>query len=457
MSETFIDAAKIYDALEKAARPTHAEVAELLAKGRALAGLTPIEAATLLNAGGVEAGDAIAEAAAYIKKTIYGDRLVFFAPLYLSNYCVNACAYCGFHAGNKAGRRKLATEEIRAEVVRLIEMGHKRLLLEAGEDPEHNPIDYILDSIDTIYSVKTAKGEIRRLNVNIAATSVADYRRLKAKGIGTYQLFQETYHAQTFERLHKGPKGDFSRQLYAMDNAFRAGIDDVGIGVLFGLHDWRFEALGLITHAEYLSKRFGVGPHTISVPRFRPAASVGFTPEYPVSDEDFLRLIAVLRIAVPYTGMIITTRESPEIREAAFRLGISQTSAASSTTPGGQSSGGGGVAQFDLADRRSLDEIAISVMKQGFTPSFCTACYRKQRTGSAFMELAKPGDIHEFCQPNSILTLLEYLEDAASPQSRVLGMEIIKNSLEGIENPAVRRQTEDRLERIKRGERDLYF
>jgi len=461
LSGTFIDEIKIREAIERTAAPSKEAVMDVLSKGLSLQGLGLEETAVLLNAKGEEAREAIFDVAAHIKETIYGDRLVFFAPLYLSNYCVNDCGYCGFHSSNRSGRKKLTFDEIRSEVERLIEMGHKRLLLEAGEDPANNPIEYVLDAIDTIYSVRTPRGEIRRLNVNIAATSVENYRRLKDKGIGTYQLFQETYHRETFARLHRGPKADYLRQLYAMDKAFEAGIDDVGLGVLFGLYDWRFEVLALVSHAEYLSAAFGVGPHTISVPRFRPAPSVGYAPSYPVSDEDFLRLIAVLRIAVPYTGMIITTRESPLIRETAFRIGISQTSAASTTTPGGfalkENSSGRGVEQFTLSDKRTLDEIAISVMKQGYTPSFCTACYRKKRTGSVFMDLAKPGDIHEFCAPNSILTLLEYLEDIASPESRALGLEIIRKSLDGIENPAIREATEEKIERIKKGERDLYF
>ncbi|MBI5561325.1 MAG: [FeFe] hydrogenase H-cluster radical SAM maturase HydG [Deltaproteobacteria bacterium] len=459
MTGSFIDEKRIHEAIEAAARPSSEAVAALLAKGRSLAGLTMPEAALLLRAEGEEARSAIFETASYIKNAIYGDRLVFFAPLYLSNHCVNDCAYCAFHAANGAARKKLTQDEIRRETERLIEMGHKRLLIEAGEDPVNNPFDYVLESIDTVYSVKTPKGEIRRLNVNVAATTVENYRLLKAKGIGTYQLFQESYHRPTFERMHRGPKADYERQLHAMDKAFEAGIDDVGIGVLFGLYDWRFETLGLITHAEYLSKKFGVGPHTISVPRWRTAATVHIAPEFLVSNAGFLRLIAVLRIAVPYTGMIITTRETPEIRQAAFRIGISQTSAASSTAPGasGAATGNGAVAQFELSDKRSLDEIALSVMRQGFTPSFCTACYRKRRTGSAFMDIARPGDIHEFCQPNGILTLLEYIEDIASPESRAAGMEIIKKSLEAIENPAIRRETEERMERIKQGERDLYL
>ena len=453
-NDTFIDEQRLTDAIGRASAPSPGELSTVLAKGRALQGLTIEEAALLMSASGEEALQAIFDTASYIKNTIYGGRLVFFAPIYLSNFCVNECAYCGFHAGNGAPRKKLTMDEIRRETTRLIEMGHKRLLLESGEDPVNNPIDYVLEAIDAIYSVKTPMGEIRRINVNIAATTADNYRALKGKGIGTYQLFQETYHRPTFEKMHRGPKGDYRRQLYAMDGAFNSGIDDVGLGVLFGLYDWRFETLGLISHAEYLSKTFGVGPHTISVPRFRPAHSVDLMPEHPVADENFLKLIAILRIAIPYTGMIITTRERPDIRKAAFDTGISQASAASSTAPAGA---GSRVAQFELSDKRSLDEIAISVMKQGLTPSFCTACYRRQRTGSAFMDLAKPGDIRDFCKPNSILTLLEYLEDAASAEGKALGMEIIEKSLESMGDTPMRKETEERLERIKRGERDLYF
>lgn len=455
---TFIDEDKLHAILGNTVNTPAGTVAGILDKGRRLEGLTLEETAILINTADHDSGRAIAETAAFIKNAIYGDRLVFFAPLYLSNYCVNDCEYCGFHARNSSTRKKLTMDEIREQVGYLTDMGHKRLLLELGEDPNNNPIDYLLEAIDTIYSAKKARGEIRRVNVNIAATTIENYRLLKNRGIGTYQLFQETYHRETYETLHKGPKNNYERQLYAVDKAFKAGIDDVGLGVLFGLYDWRFEVLSLISHAIYLSDAFGVGPHTISVPRFRPASTVEMRPAHPVSDKDFLKLIAILRIAVPYTGMIITTRERPEIREIAFRTGITQTSAASSTAPGGfGKSGSNETRQFELADKRSLDEIAISVMNQGFTPSFCTACYRKSRTGNTFMDLAKPGDIKDFCRPNSILTLMEYLEDSASLESRSLGMDMIKKSLSEIDNASLREQTEERLERIRHGERDLYF
>lgn len=460
-TSTFIDEEKINLTLRQSCEPTQEELAGILKKGRTLVGLSLEEVALLINTTGADELERIFDTAAYVKKTVYGERLVLFAPLYLSNYCVNDCAYCGFHSSNKGPRKRLSTGEIREQVSLLIDMGHKRLLLEAGEDPVHNKIDYILDAIDTIYSVKRDKGEIRRLNVNIAATTIENYKRLKEKGIGTYQLFQESYHRETYEGLHKGPKSDYRRQLYALDSAFAGGIDDVGIGVLFGLYDWRFEVMALVAHALYLSKEFGVGPHTISVPRFRPASTVGLIPPSPVSDDDFLKLIAILRIAVPYTGMIITTRESPDIRASAFRVGVTQASAASSTAPGGLGKNGDRQsAQFELSDKRSLDEVASDIMSQGFTPSFCTACYRKKRTGAAFMELARPdgsGDIDDFCEPNSLLTLMEYLLDNATCESKVTGLELIEKRLGKMQGSTLKKETEERLERIRQGERDLFF
>lgn len=447
----------IEDALSRDFKPDAPKVREALSKARSLAGLTVMEAMALVSAG-QELTEEINEAAAHVKRAIYGERLVFFAPIYISNYCVNDCRYCGFHAGNSTSRKKMTRGEIISETRRLVDMGHKRLLLESGEDSANNPIDYVCEAIEAIYSVKTDKGEIRRINVNIAATSVENLKKLKSCGIGTYQLFQETYHRRTYEELHRGPKADYMRQLGALDNAFEAGIDDVGIGALFGLHDWRFETLSLIAHAAHLSKKFGVGPHTISVPRFRPANYVDYSPENVVSDRDFLRLIAILRVAVPYAGMIITTRETPEIRRAAFQIGITQASAASRTAPAGQGlPGNADVAQFETSDKRTLNEIAIDVMRNGFTPSFCTACYRKNRTGQAFMDLAKPGDIQEFCTPNGILTLQEYIEDIATPEGRALGEAIIRRSLDEIRNPVLRRQTEEKLELVRKGKRDVYF
>lgn len=458
MEHSFIDENRLKGLLQGDAQPSASETSAILQKGRTLAGLSTEEVAALIKVTDKGLLDEMFDTALFVKQAIYGDRLVFFAPLYVSNYCVNDCGYCGFHASNPSPRKKLTIDEIREQTGRIISMGHKRLLLEAGEDAGNNPIDYILDAIDAVYSVKKDNGEIRRINVNIAATTVDNYRRLKEREIGTYQLFQETYHRPTYEAMHRGPKRDYLRQLHALDKAFEAGIDDVGLGVLFGLHDWRFEALALVTHAKYLQERFGAGPHTISVPRFRPAETVDFVPAHPVSDDDFLKIIAILRIAVPYTGMIITTRERPEIRKRAFQIGISQTSAASATSPGGFGADGKtGVEQFEISDRRSLDETAVSIMKDGFTPSFCTACYRKGRTGSSFMDLAIPGEIHHFCQPNSVLTLMEYIEDYASEEGRALGMEAISRSLGSMDNHAIRMQTEERLDRIKKGERDIFF
>jgi len=457
MSETFIDRDIPEGLLREAERPA-ADISRILEKGRRLEGLSLYDTAALLNSKDEAATGELFETAAFITRSIYGKRLVFFAPLYLSNYCVNDCIYCGFQRSNPLSRKKLSMGEIKEQVTHLINMGHKRLLLEFGEDPANNPVDYILDAIDTVYSVKSKKGEIRRVNVNIAATTTDNYRLLKEKGIGTYQLFQETYHQETFERVHSGFKADYQRQLGAMDRAMEAGIDDVGLGVLFGLHDFRFEVLALLAHANYLQKRFGVGPHTISVPRFRPAPSVTFRPEHPVSDLDFLRIIAILRIAVPYTGLIITTRESPEIRKKAFGIGITQTSAASSTSPGGFAKRGSKeLEQFKLSDQRTLDEVAMTVMNQGFTPSFCTACYRKGRTGESFMELAMPGHINRFCAPNSILTLMEYTEDHASAKTRELAFASIEKSLKEIADPALRKKTREQLEKIRDGKRDIYF
>ena len=380
--------------------------------------------------------------AAKVKQEIYGERLVFFAPLYLSNYCVNDCAYCGFHGRNNSlERRKLTLDEIGDQAKILVAMGHKRILLECGEDPVNNDIEYVVSAMERIYTTG-----IRRINVNIAATTVENYRQLKAAGIGTYQLFQETYHRITYEKIHRGPKADYDRQITAHERAFQAGIDDFGIGVLFGLYDYKHEVISLIAHVKRLEEKLGVGPHTISVPRFRPAQSVAFQPPSPVSDEDFLKLIAVLRLAVPYTGLILSTRESPKIRARAFALGISQASAASRV-----------MGQFKTADERSLEEVVQSVLEQGFLPSFCTACYRRGRTGEKFMELARPGEIHAFCRPNGLLTFAEYLEDYGRNGLYAKGYKIINYYLGQIENESMRLQTKEKLAKIQAGERDLYF
>ena len=453
----FLDEKQIFGILEKTKKPSQDKVLEVLNKVQKKKGLDLKEVGWLVNADNSELIEEMFRAAGKIKKDIYGERLVLFAPLYVSSFCVNNCEYCGFHRRNTASRKKLTLEEVAEQVKILEDMGHKRLLLEFGEHPEENPIDYVVDVIKTIYGIKSGRGEIRRVNVNIAATTVENYCKLKEAGIGTYQLFQETYHRETYEKLHKGPKADYERQLFAHDRAFEAGIDDIGLGVLFGLYDWRFEVLALISHAQYLDKKFGVGPHTFSVPRFQLAETVDWQSEYPVSENELLKIIAILRLAVPYTGMIISTRERPEIRAKAFEIGISQTSAGSRTSPGGYGEESKEVSQFELQDERSLDEVVKSVLEQGLLPSFCTACYRSSRTGKTFMDLAKPGNIHNFCRPNAILTFQEYLDDYAFPQVKKFGQEIIEKYLLEIPSQKIRLETLNKLERIKKGERDLYF
>ena len=398
-----------------------------------------------------------------IKQKLYGNRIVMFAPLYLSNYCVNGCVYCPYHAKNRTiARKKLSQEEIRREVVALQDMGHKRLALEAGEDPLRNPIDYILESIQTIYGIHHKNGAIRRVNVNIAATTVENYRRLRDAGIGTYILFQETYHKGNYETLHPtGPKSKYSYHTEAMDRAMEGGIDDVGIGVLFGLNTYRYDFVGLLMHAEHLEAAFGVGPHTISVPRICPADDIE-TKDFPnaISDEMFCRLVAVIRIAVPYTGMIISTRESEAVRRKVLELGISQISGGSRTSVGGYAvpeTKEENSAQFDISDRRTLDEVVNWLLDLGHIPSFCTACYREGRTGDRFMSLVKRGQIANCCQPNALMTLKEYLEDYASPETREKGIRLIHEEMERIPNPKIREIALRNLHEIEEGKRDFRF
>lgn len=453
-----INEERIYNILSNTREPSKYELDDILAKGREKKGLVLEEVGVLVSVKDKEQLESIFTTARLIKDEIYGERLVFFAPLYVSDFCVNDCEYCNFHIRNKSmSRKKLTLEEVKEQTIYLINMGHKRLLLEFGEDPINNSIDYVTEVISTIYSQKTDKGNIRRVNVNIAATTVENYKRLKEAKIGTYQLFQETYHRETYRRLHRGPKSDYLRQITAHDRAFEAGLDDLGLGVLFGLYDWRYEVLALVQHAQYLDTKYGVGPHTISVPRFRPAPTVTYTPKYPVSDEDFLKLIAILRIAVPYTGMIISTRERPEIRRFAYSIGISQTSAGSVTSPGGYGKTKKEDCQFSISDERSLSEVVMSVLQDGLLPSFCTACYRTGRTGERFMELSKPGEIHNFCRPNGLLTFAEYLEDFSSDGIYEKGYELIEYYLNRIENDTLRIKTREKIELIKRGKRDIYF
>lgn len=461
----FIEEKEILEILASVSENKNVNLEAILEKARAKNGLNLNEVAFLLNLDSQPDLERIFLTAAKIKQEIYGNRLVLFAPLYVSDFCVNNCRYCAFHVQNKAPRKRLSLEELAQQVKILEEMGHKRLLLEFGEDPLNNPIDYVIEAINTIYKTKSGQGEIRRVNVNIAATAIEDYKKLKSAGIGTYQLFQETYHRGTYEKIHQGPKADYERQITAHERAFAAGLDDFGLGVLFGLYDFKFEVLSLIAHAQYLDKKLGVGPHTISVPRFNRAPTVSFNPEFRVSDADFLKIIAIIRLAVPYTGMIISTRETPEIRRMAFQIGISQTSAASKTSPGGYKKDGdkkdtakkGELEQFDLHDHRRLDEVVADICQLGYLPSFCTACYRSKRTGARFMALAKTGKIHELCQPNALMTFQEYLLDYASEKTRFMGEELIKKEIEKMDNQNVKGNLIAGLQRIKAGERDIYI
>ncbi|MCI6618949.1 MAG: [FeFe] hydrogenase H-cluster radical SAM maturase HydG [Prevotella sp.] len=460
----FIDDAEIKASLEYAeANKNNLElIDELLAKADLCKGLSHREAAVLLLCDDAKIRARIHDLARDVKKRFYGNRIVLFAPLYLSNYCVNGCVYCPYHAKNhQLPRKKLTQEEVRHEVIALQDLGHKRLALESGEHPIETPIEYILECINTIYNTHHEHGEIRRVNVNIAATTVENYQKLKDAGIGTYILFQETYHKANYERLHPtGPKSDYAWHTEAMDRAQTAGIDDVGCGVLFGLSPYAYDFVGMLMHAEHLEARFGVGPHTISVPRIRPADDIdpNMFPNA-VPDEDFLHIIACIRLAVPYTGMIISTRESADIRGKALHLGISQISGGSRTSVGGycEEDGGEDTAQFETNDTRSLDEIIAWLIDMGYIPSFCTACYREGRTGDRFMSLCKSGKIHACCTPNAIMTTKEYLVDYASPETRAKGEALIQHSLNLIDNPKIRRITERHLADIAHGERDFRF
>lgn len=436
---------------------------KILEKAKDGKGVTHREALVLLDCELEDENEKIYKLAKEIKKRFYGRRIVMFAPLYLSNYCVNGCVYCPYHYKNKhICRKKLTQEEIKNEVIALQDMGHKRLAIEAGEDPVNNPIEYILESIKTIYSIKHKNGAIRRVNVNIAATTVENYRKLKEAGIGTYILFQETYHKENYEKLHPtGPKHDYAYHTEAMDRAMEGGIDDVGLGVLFGLNMYRYDFTGIIMHAEHLEAAHGVGPHTISVPRICPAEDIDpseFTNA--ISDDIFAKIVAVIRIAVPYTGMIVSTRESQKSRKRVLDLGISQISGASRTSVGGycepepeeENS-----AQFDISDNRTLDEVVNWLLSLGYIPSFCTACYREGRTGDRFMTLLKSGQIVNCCQPNALMTLKEYLEDYASEDTQKKGEAVIKEELERITNPKVKSIAAEYLKELHDGKRDFRF
>ncbi len=458
--ENFINNKQINTLLEDAKSVSSEDIRAIIAKAKTCVGLSLEEVAALLQFDDDSLLEELYDCANHIKNTIYGDRIVMFAPLYVSNYCVNGCTYCGYKHSNKIPRRRLTDAELAKEALQIEAMGHKRIALEAGEDPINCDIDYVLHAMDVIYKTKSDNnGAIRRINVNVAATTVENYERLKAADIGTYILFQETYHLDTYKKYHpNGPKSNFTYHLTAMDRAMEGGIDDVGVGALFGLYDYKFEALGLMLHKEHLEEKYGVGPHTISVPRIKKAENVEVE-EYPhaVSDCEFKRLVATIRLAVPYTGIILSTRESAEFRETMIDIGISQLSAGSKTDVGGYTDEEKMASQFELADERPQHQVIESLLKLGRLPSFCTACYRAGRTGDRFMQVAKSGQIHNLCQPNSLLTLKEYIEDYADPELKALGEATIKEHIDKIPSPKMRENTIDRLQKIEDGERDLFF
>lgn len=464
-AEEFISHEEVLNTLEYADKNKDniSLIDSILEKARQRKGLTHREASVLLACENPEKIQEMYSLAEQIKKDFYGNRIVLFAPLYLSNYCVNGCVYCPYHLKNKhIARKKLSQEEIVREVTALQDMGHKRLAIEAGEDPMNNPIEYILESINTIYSIKHKNGAIRRVNVNIAATTVDNYRKLKEAEIGTYILFQETYHKESYEKLHPtGPKHNYAYHTEAMDRAMEAGIDDVGLGVLFGLELYRYEFAALLMHAEHLEAVYGVGPHTISVPRIKRADDID--PDVfdnGISDDTFAKICALIRISVPYTGMIISTRESQAVRERVLHLGVSQISGGSRTSVGGyyepepedEKS-----EQFDVSDRRTLDEVVRWLMELGYIPSFCTACYREGRTGDRFMSLCKSGQIQNCCHPNALMTLKEYLEDYASPVTRKIGNKLIDREILKVPNEKVLRIAKQNLVDIVNGKRDFRF
>ena len=464
-AEEFIDHQEILDTLEYAAAHKHDEalIDEILNKARLRKGLSHRDAAVLLDCDIPEKNREIEELARQIKLDFYGNRIVMFAPLYLSNYCVNGCVYCPYHHQNHhIPRKKLTQEEIRKEVIALQGMGHKRLALETGEDPVNNPIEYVLESIKTIYSIKHKNGAIRRVNVNIAATTVENYRKLKEAGIGTYILFQETYHKESYEKLHPvGPKHNYAYHTEAMDRAMEGGIDDVGLGVLFGLELYRYEFAGLLMHAEHLEAVHGVGPHTISVPRIRRADDIDPSAfDNGIDDDTFAKIVACIRIAVPYTGMIVSTRENQKCRERVLGLGISQISGGSRTSVGGYwepEPEDEDSSQFEVSDNRTLDQVVNWLMRLGYIPSFCTACYREGRTGDRFMSLCKAGQIQNCCHPNALMTLQEYLEDYASPDTKAIGEALIHREMANIPKEKVRQIALDHIKHIKMGERDFRF
>lgn len=458
--QNFIHEEQILTTLKNTENPLPHQVKEVLTKAKKMQGLSLQETALLTQVKDPLLLQEIFDTARYVKETIYGNRMVFFAPLYVTNQCQNDCLYCGFRSTNtKLKRRTLTMPELAEEVKILEDMGHKRVLLVYGESQK---MPYLIDSINTVYQTRSKKGEIRRVNVNSAPLTVEEFKELKAANIGTYQCFQETYHQETYKKVHlSGKKTDYFWRLFALDRALQAGLDDVATGVLFGLYDWKFEVLALLEHSLYLEKTYGVGPHTISFPRLEPAlnAPISKQPPYPVDDEDFKKIIAIVRLAVPYTGIILTTRENPQLRRELFALGVSQISAGSRTYPGGYHDSLSHVPdmeQFTLGDTRPLDEVIADLLTHGYVPSFCTGCYRLGRTGHDFMDLAKPGEIHQFCSPNALLTLTEYLEDYASEETKKIGIAVVKKEKKRL-GEKFKPEFEKKLEKILKGDRDLFF
>jgi 2-iminoacetate synthase len=459
---TYLNEQVIFDCLNHTAAPEPARVRAILGKSKALQGLSFDETATLIALTDPELMEELFATARAVKEEIYGSRMVLFAPLYISNRCANECTYCAYRTSNRELHRKVLTqEEIAAETKVIIEMGHKRILMVAGESyPDHDSLDYIYKSIETIYATKSGNGEIRRVNANIAPLPVADFRNLKASGIGTYQCFQETYHRETYSKVHlRGKKADFDWRATVMTRAMEAGIDDVGIGPLLGIYDWRFEILAMLQQIHELEEHFNCGPHTISVPRLEPASGTDFTATTPwkVSDADFLKLVAILRLAVPYTGMIMSTRESAEMRHKCMQIGVSQVSAGSRTDPGGYelTAGDFHTSQFAVGDTRSIDVVVREIAELGFTPSFCTACYRTGRTGSDFMEFAKPGEIKYHCEPNALSTFTEYLEDYASPETKKAGDQLILHRIASMDEKQ-RGIAAPMIADVRSGKRDVF-
>lgn len=457
----FINQEYIESLLQETKETSHEEIHEILSKAQAFKGLTHQEVAKLLHIEDKESLEKLFQVAGEIKKKIYGNRIVLFAPLYISDYCVNNCTYCGYRRDNKFARRRLTMEEIQEEVKLLEKMGHKRLALEAGEDPVNCDIEYVLEAIDAIYNTANDKGNIRRINVNIAATTIENYRKLKEKNIGTYILFQETYHQPTYERVHpQSLKGDYEYHTTAFDRAMEAGIDDVGGGVLFGLADYKFEVLALMLHNDHLERRFKVGFHTISVPRLKKAEGMDLA-EFPhlVDDETFKKIVAIIRLAVPFTGIILSTRETAELRKEVLHYGVSQISAGSCTGVGGyqENESGRGTTQFEVGDHRTPQEVLKALMEDDFIPSYCTACYRQGRTGDRFMQLAKSGQIQNVCGPNALMTLMEFILDYGDEELLQQGKAIIDREVEKISRLDIQALVVRNLERIQNGERDLFL